>query len=269
LLRPLEETAQRLVLLRECASEADQAIDDLRYLFDAEQQKLARFFDEERACFIADAMPELIRRLDERLETAPLRRGPRLRAYAIEQAQDVTAAVVQAWMDKEQPIAESEFAAATERFVGLANGFLDRLAAAGRLPADALPSKLIAQTGLRARSRYYFASFMTLTTPPLWLWVADWFRRSARESAREAGIAFARHLLEANANRVVRDFDERMTESRRSVEAALRRTLQETVSTAEEAEEKAQNPHLSGADRVRSELARLDYLLGEVRKIGT
>ncbi len=260
LLRPVAESEQRLENLRRCARDAEQAASELKFVFDAEQQKLARQFDEKRARFVEAALPEVMRGLDERLLDSPARRGPGARTFAIRQALAVTEPVVSAWMDRERPVAEREFAAVTERFVIHANAFLDRLADSGQLPADLMPVKLIAEAGLRARSRYYFASFMTLGTPLLWLWIADWFRSgaSARAAAREAGFAFAKQLLEVNANRVVADFDERITESRRGVEGTLRRTLQETVATAENAAARAREVRQRGAAAVERALLTLD-----------
>lgn len=266
LVRPVEDSERRLEALRRCAREADQAANELKFLFDAEQQKLGKLFDEKRSRFVAETLPEITRQLDLRLGSSPKRRGPGVRAFAVSQAQDVTEPVVRAWMDRERPVVEREFAAVTERFVDHANAFLERLKRSGELPADVLPAALGAETGLRARSRYYFASFMTLTTPPLWLWIADWFRTEdgARRAARAAAVAFATRLLEVNANRVVGDFDERITESRRGVEGALRRRLREVVETAEKAARRAKDLHRVGSQAVEIELAALDRRLGKL-----
>lgn len=260
LTRPVEESERRLEALRRCAHEAEQAANELNFLFDAEQHKLGKLFDGKRTRFVAETLPEVTRQLEVRLSSCPKRRGPGVRAFAVNQAQDVTEPLVRAWMDRERPLVEREFAAVTERFVEHANAFLERLKASGGLPADVLPARLAAETGLRARSRYYFASFMTLTTPPLWLWIADWFRSEdgARRAARAAALAFAKRLLEVDANRVVGDFDERITESRRSIEGALRRRLREVVETAEVAARRAAELRRSGSDAVETELAALD-----------
>lgn len=260
LLRPVEESEQRLELLRRCARDAEQAAIELTFLFDAEQQKLALRFDEKRERFVADALPKVTRQLDERLGNSPALRGPNVRSFALDQAKVVTEPVVRAWMDRERPIAEREFAAIIERFVAHANAFLERLGASGQLPPDALPPPLFAETGLKALSRYYFASFVRLTTPPLWLWIADWFRseQGAQAAARKAGLSFAKRLLEMNAKRVVVDFDERIRESRRTVEGALRRTLQETVATAERAAAKARAVQQQGTLAVERALLTLD-----------
>lgn len=263
LVRPVEESERRLEGLRRCARDAEQAASELSFLFDAEQKKLGRVFDDKRSQFVAETFPEIARQLDTRLSNYPKRRGPGVRAFAVSQAQDVTEPVVRAWMERERPLVEHQFAGVTERFVDHANAFLERLRTSGQLPADVVPARLTPESGLRARSRYHFASFMRLTTPPLWLWMVDWFRSEdgTRRAARGAGLAFAQRLLDANANRVTGDFAERITESRRSVEGALRRRLQEVVDAAEAGARRASELRRAGADAVASELVAIDRRL--------
>lgn len=267
--RPVEESARRLTELRRCAANAEQSLVELTHLFNAEQQKLAKRFDDDRERFVRGARPRIEALISERLGAAPIGRGPRLRQFAIDQALDLTEQVVREWMEVERPIAEREFAAVTERFVAHANAFLERLRASGELPSDALAALLVAETGLRARSRYHFASFMTLATPPVWLWLTDWFRSApgAQSSALRAGLGFAARLLEVNANRVVGDLDERMIESRRSVEGALRRRLQEVVTTAERAARRANEVRDRGAAAIGAEVNAIEARLGRLARI--
>ena len=86
-------------------------------------------------------------------------------------------------------------------------------------------------------------------------------------AAREAGLAFAQRLLEANGNRVLDDFDDRITESRRSVEGALRRTLEEIVTTAEGAAERASEIRSRGAAAVEDALRTIDARLAKLEAL--
>jgi hypothetical protein len=266
LLRTIEESERHLDELRRCAASAEQSLIELTHLFDAEQLRLGERFDGDRARFIEHAWPRVTALLAERLRAAPIRRGPGLRCFALDQAQEITEPIVRAWVVEERPAAEREFAAVTERFVARANEFLERIRASGDLPVDSLPDLLVAETGLRARSRYFFHYLMTDTTPPLSTWIADWFRSAAaaRECARRAGFDFAQRLLEVNSNRVVGDLDERMIESRRGVEGALRRRLQELVATAEGAVRRAGEIRERGAAAVRDEVTAIDARLARV-----
>jgi hypothetical protein len=256
LMRPVEESDRHLRELRRCAKSAEQSLVELKHLFDAEQQRLGSRFDKDRARFVETNLPRVTEMVAERLRAAPVARGPRLRRFAIDQAQDVAEPIVRTWAEEERPVAEREFAAVTERFVDHANQFLERIRVSADLPPDALPELLNAEAGLRARGRYFFRSFMTDATPPMWTWVSDWFRSEvgAREAARRAGFGFAERLLEANSNRVVGDLDERMVESRRAIEGAIERRLRVLVTTAEQAIRRANEIRENGAAAAQDEV---------------
>jgi hypothetical protein len=263
LVRPVEASEQRLQNLRRCAANAEQSLVELSHLLNAEQERLMRRFDEDREQFIKAALPQIVRQLDEHIEhMANARSQPRSqqRRELIETAAEIAESQLRAWMEGERNIAESAYAAVTQRFAEQANAFLDRLRHSGEFPDGALPPALIPETGLRARSRFHFGLFMHQASPTLWTWLADLFRRasSRRASARKAAIAFAEHSLEANANRVVNDFYDRMVESRRSVESALRRTLREVVGCAERAAERANLTRRAGAAAIQTELDRIE-----------
>jgi hypothetical protein len=264
LLRPVEESERRLEELRRCAARAEQSLVELSYLFNAEQDRLSRRFSKDADRFVAYALPRVKAALEERLRSATAR-GPALRRFAIDQAQELAEALVRTFRSEEEPVAEREFAQVTERFVAHANGFLRELVRSGALEEDTVPA-VVVETGLRARSGYFFAPFMALTTPPVWQWVADWLRpeRALRESVLRGAGAFAKRLLEANAGRVVGDFVGRIIESRRGVEAALRRTLAEIVATAERAARRASEVRRRGADAVAEEVATIDARLARL-----
>ncbi len=259
LLRPVDESERRLDELRRCATEAEQSLVELTHLFNAEQQKLARRFDDERMRFIERALPQVAKILDQKLAQTSLQRGPQLRKSAFDEAYVITQDLVRSWMLEQRPYVEREFAGVTERFTEQANAFLERLRSSGQLPADALPEKLVPETGLRARSTFFFRS-VTPLAHPLLTWLMDVFlsATAARKAAQRDGLEFARQLLEVNANRVLGDFNDRIVESRRSVESALRRTLTEVVSVAESAARRAAEIRHQGEQAVKDAVARLD-----------
>ena len=266
LVRPIQETERRLEDLRRCASNAQQSLADLVPLFGAEQQRLAKRFERDRQRFVEEATPRVVALLDAGLETSPSLRGPRLRRHALDQAQDVVERLVREWLESEQPVAEQEFADAAERFVAHANAFLEALRSSGAVPAGALPSALDSETGFRARSHYHFELFMRLTSEAPWIWLADWFRREAalRRRARAAGIEFATRLLDVNSHRVVGDFNDRVVESRRLVEAALRRTFEDAVSLAADAARRASDLRVRGIEAVEAEMEAIDRRLSRL-----
>ncbi len=267
--RSVEESEQRLNELRRCAASAEQSLVELTHLLNAEHQKLVARFDADGRRFLESALPRVTAVFNERFAGVPIARGPGLRRHAIGLAQELTEQVVRAWMDEERPVAEREFAAVTERLVTHANAFLGRLRTSGDLSPGALPEMLLAESCLRARSRYCFHSFMTLTSPPMWTWLSDWLRTvpSAQARAGRAGLDFAQRLLEVNTRRVVGDLNERVVESRRGVEWTLRQRLQELVVTAENAARRASELREKGAAAVQEEVGAIDARLARLERL--
>ncbi len=276
LTRPVGESERRLVELRRCAREAEQALVELTHLFNAEQQKLAIRFDDRRQEFIECSLPLLAERLSEKLDRATTGRGPALRKLAFDEAFAMAQDSVRAWSNEQRPHVEREFAAVTERFAEHANAFLDRLRTSGQVPADALPTRVVAEAGLRAKSTFFFRS-VTPLAHPLLTWLRDMFlsATAARKAAQRDGFRFARQLLEVNAKRVLGDFNGRIVESRRSVEGGLKRTLTEVVSVAEaaavraaEIREKGEQAVKDAVTEVNAKSQTLNDLAGSVQEDG-
>jgi len=269
LVRPVEETRQRLELLRRCAREAEQSLVELTYLFNAEERQLERRDDEAGAQFVRRARPEVHRALHEALGRAPVKRGPALRRWLINEARDLVERMVRAWRAERAPQTERAFAEVTERFVGHANAFLARLRASGQVAPDALPLDVLPGAGLRARGRFSFTPLMQVHTQSFPGWVAELFRPAhlAGPAALQLAEAFAARLLEVNVNRLGNDFLERVIESRRGLEGTVRRALQDVVTTAEAAARSADAARLGGEQAVSGEVQRIDGLLAEVRAL--
>lgn len=268
LLRPVAESKRRLVELKRCAADAEKALVELSFLFEAEQAKLAQRFAVERQRFLARALPSLTRELDQRVAGASLRRGPQLRRFVLEQSHALAESAVRAWLPEQTALAAREFVAVSERFVELANGFLERLRASGQLPSGAAPLALTAAVGLRAPSRYYFSSFMAPSERGS-SWTARWldvFRdeRAALAAAAEAGRANATWLLNLNAERVESDVTERILESRRAVQDSVRRALEDIEATAARAIEHAEAVRARGEHAVRDALTCVERRLTEL-----
>jgi hypothetical protein len=269
LLRPVEETARRLTLLRRCEQDAQRSLFQLTHLFDAEQQHLARLFGEARGRFIEATLPEVLRALDERLAAEPARRGGALYRQLVDDAQVVVERAIQAWRAEQQPRAARDFAEVTERLVAHANAFLSRLRETGQVPEDALPLDVVAEAGLHARTRFSFASLMRQASRSRRDTLLEPFRSKARsrEVVRQAAVAFATLLLDVNANRLGTDLDERVTESRRGVEGALHRALHDVVRVAEDASRRADVARGQGAQAVADAVSHCEAHLEALRRL--
>ncbi len=271
LLRPVEVSEQRLQNLRRCAANAEQSLIEVSHLLNAEQERLMRRFDDDRARFVATALPELTSQLDAYLALTPSQPASRQRRDALDRVAAIAEAQVRAWLEGERTIAETAYGAVTERFVEHANAFLDRLRTTGEFSEGALPPALLPESGFRARSRFHFIAFAHQASPSLWTSLGDRLRwdSARRRRIRAAADEFAKRLLEANGNRVVDDFYERMIESRRSVEGGLRLNLREIVSCAERAAARANAIRQNGAQAIQTELQRITGLISRLSAISS
>jgi hypothetical protein len=192
-----------------------------------------------------------------------MQRGPALRRWLVNEAQDVVEGAVREWRAERQPEKERDFIEVTERFVTHANAFLARLRDSAQVPQDALPVDVMAEPGLKGRSRFSYTPLMQVSTQSLRGWVAELFRPAERAAPAALGVAsaFSTRLLQVNASRLRKDFVERVIESRRGVESAVRRTLQDVVKLAEQAAQRAHVARLGGEQAIATEMTRLDGLI--------
>jgi GTP-binding protein EngB required for normal cell division len=269
LVRPLEESERRITGLRRCAAEAERSMNDLRYLLQAEQDRLSRAFGERRKEFLDHALAEA-RREHQRSLAGEWDRCERSRRAFRRRSQELAREIATRWLDRwlaaEQPLAEAMYRQTGDRFVELANGFLRRLAASGEPSLASLPRAVSPELGFRTKSRLYYTELMRLTSPPPLSWLKNLVSRRAaflRSTEREAG-AYLERLLSTNSARIQGDLEERVLESRRRLESEIRSSLTEVYASAERALERARERRAAGGEAVEQELCRIDALRDRV-----
>ncbi|HVM97041.1 MAG TPA: dynamin family protein [Candidatus Acidoferrales bacterium] len=260
LLAPLAESEQRMAALRLCANDAQRALADLSPLFGVEQQRLGAAFKERWEIFLSKALPAAAAEFSAAMKkiAGP---GAFVRQQAIEVAQQIAARWTSDWLRDAEPTAEQLYRAAAARFVELANGFLDRLIASTEL-LGGLPRGVSAVVGLRAPSRFYSTELMYLTGRTPLHWFLDRMMPAAfarRRTEAEIGKYLTR-LVITNTSRVVNDLDERVSESRHSLEAELCGYLDAVAIAAQRALEHARDRKAAGAAAVQVEVARLNSI---------
>lgn len=263
LLRPLDESARRLEQLRRTATAAEEQLERLTHLFAAEEAVLGRAFEERRAAFLVEALPDAARELAAEVERFPRVRGPVLRRQALDAARAVAQHWIEPWLRTQEPEAEALYREAGNRLVALANAFLSELAEPEGGALARLPRALDPERAFRVRSGFYFGSLMYTAygTSP-WTWLADMLRSAPaqRREAQAAARAYLERLFIANTARVESDLADRVRESRRSLEAEVRALLRGVCESAERAARRAQEARSAGEDAVRGRLQRLDEL---------
>ena len=259
LLRPVAESERRIADLGTAAADAEHAMRDLAYLFDAEQDRLFESLSTQRDAFLARALPAISAELDGAFASMAEVGSGELRARAFARAQELYRPWLEQWRNEEQPAAERQYREAAQRFVDLANAFLERV---GRQNGGPVPHHVGAEAGLRMRSRLHYTELLTLTARSPWHWLRDCLRpRRARErTTRQEVAAYLERLIRSNAARLINDLRERVIESRRQLEGEVRASLRAAHAAAERALAGARAHQAAGAATVRREAARLDDL---------
>jgi GTP-binding protein EngB required for normal cell division len=262
LVRPIAESEQRIEALRRCGADAERAMRDLGYLLEAEQERLRTRFAERKDEFVRRTLADARRELSERARELE-GTGHSLRDRAVSLARDVAGRWLDRWRAEEQPAAEALYREAAQRFVELANQFLERLAASGDPGLAGLSTNIGPELGFRVRSRLHYTELWGLARQSPVAWLADFFRsREASLRAIDRSVGdYLEGLLFTNATRVENDFNERVLESRRLLESDIRSRLNEVHTSAEGALVRARSVRAAGEHTVTAELERLDALL--------
>jgi len=260
LLRPIEESEQRISTMRTTIAAAERSLHDLSYLFMGDQHRLSDLFLSRRKAFLAQALPQARAEFEMELQNIPRRYGPRFRRRAMRLAQSIASRRVLPWLTTEQARAEEEYRQVATRFVNLGNDFLKKLAESGVPELARMPNALDPEKGFRVRSRFLFEGLINVAQPPSPLrYLADVALGAVlafsviEKKARE----FLEYLLEMNSTRVQSDVVDRVQESKGQLEVEIRKLLHEVSRVAERALENAREAKEQGAAAVEAKLGRL------------
>jgi len=269
LLRPIEESEQRIGKLRQMISEAEGSLRDVNYLFMAEEHHLSDMFLTQRKQFLA-AMPKVEAEFRDEVMALPRRYGPAFRRAAFRVAQDVSERNLRPWLETEQVIAEQEYKRVAERFVNIGNDFLKKLAESGVPEFTRMPKALDSDRGFLVPSHFSFERSLHVAMPASPLrYIADLFLGIVQAYvviANEAK-AFLAHLMDMNSTRVQSDVINRVQESRGLLQVEIRKLLHEVTRIAEHALQRARTAKSEGASAVQSALGQLDRIETSLRSL--
>jgi dynamin family protein len=262
---PLDQIEQQAARLQQAVTDVDQAILELRFRFDAAETDLGTRFEEQRRRFIATTT-SLTQELRSWI-TAQAHAGSLRRVLAFEEARRLATSAIQRWFDAMDPEANRLYQQTTRRFLDAANEYVARVASdAADLGIDEMPD----DAGLQLRRQFYLTHLMHTTGGTPITWAVDHAAppRLRQTHVGRAATAYLARLLESNSHRVENDFKDRTRESRRWLEAQIRKRLATAVHAAERALALAREKrHMSEAD-VSVTLQRLDNLRDEVTALG-
>ncbi|MBN1946823.1 MAG: dynamin family protein [Bradymonadales bacterium] len=262
LVRPLEETERRVEALRLCVADAERSLNDLGYLFAAEQDRLARIFSDKRGEFLKHALASAREELARSCRELPARRGPALRKASIRLALEIATRWLDRWLAEAEPTAEALYVQAMERFRELADGFLQEIKQTGESALSGLPDSINPEVGFRWRSRLFYKDLWQYTGagPAIWLLDAMRSRNSILASIDLRLGDYIQQLLETNATRIENDFNERVMESRRRYQYEIRTSIQEALAVATRSLERARELKAQGIRAIQEEIDRIDEM---------
>jgi hypothetical protein len=270
LTRPFDESERRIGQLREIASQAEQSLNDLGFLFSGEQQRLSKAFGDHRNVFLKSVRELAHRELSAALKSLPRTDGPRYRRSAMRTAQDVARNHTMPWLETEKMKGEEAYRKIAKRFADLTGDFLSKARGIGTSELAYLPRELNAEQDFRTRSEFRLYKFIDLAMPASPVrYVADLILGAIRaHSVIEADAhEFLDLLLETNSERVRNDLEERVTKSRHCLEAEIRTVLRELGAVTERALGRARTAHAAGATTVESSLKRLAGIEAELVRL--
>ena len=272
LTEPLAASEARIALLTVALQEAELHLADLSALLAEQERRITAEFARRRNEFVPTAVRvcrnELHRRGAGHLSS---RNGPALRRALNRIAQHVVSAELKPFFDREAALAESAFASANGRFAELGSDFLRRINGAGSVGLDYFSADALAPPSLTARSEYRFNSIECVAAP------ASPFRFAgdlllglfgAQSVIVRSCEEFLDHLVDTNSARIQNDLARRVTESRRTLESALRSRLREAAQTgARSLQHRARVTHAQGSAALAASLAEIDRCTNRIREL--
>ncbi len=270
LLRPLEDSEQRVESIAAVAASAERSLQDLEPLFTAEQRRLSHFFESRRQAFLAETTPAALAALNQQLSGLGPSPARRRRLQALELAHAEARRRLEPWLDTSERVVESAYQDAVERFVDWGKELLVYLMdATGRAPQQ-LEWTNGMQGSLRSGRRFQFHDMLhlsVLASPRRWL--ADQLlpSRLSRRRIDEDARRYLEVLLEVNASRVQGDLAERVFQSRQELEREVRAIFREAAQTATESLLMARAARTRGDSVVREEQSRIAELQRRLRTV--
>jgi predicted GTPase len=227
LTEPLDALKRRAEAAERAMAESSHRLVDLSPRLDATEQRLVADFARTAARFKQACQSAAHDQLTRRLDVLPRTSGPSLRRRAMEGAQHITRATIEAWLPDARDEAGRVFQLSTERFItDVTNAWNSLKGIIPGLPELAESDVVEAMANNNGRFVFNEQTAMALPASPL-RYIGDLALAAIglrRVIVRDAH-RFVDWLLELNVSRVERDVSDRIQDSRVRLEYLLRTRL--------------------------------------------
>jgi len=267
LVRPIQETEARLAILQRAVTETERTLDDLAQRLIAAQDRLVRTFTADRDQFVGADLAKVQAELTARLRHEAITpAGSTLRLRAMKATIEVSRRSLDRWCSEEEARAAALFRQGFQRFVELVDDFNERLRLVPELAGIA---EVDFDAALDAKSRFFYTDMLTVEPISVGSYLLDLLRtRAGRVRAIEwDAIRYLSRLMEVNSARLKNDFIERLSESRRRLESALRDRLRDLLVSTERMLDQARQAQAAGAAAVQRRLEDLQTLRAEAQAL--
>ena len=193
-------------------------------------------------------------------------RGPALRARASALAEEIARHWLDRWLTEETPAAEAVSRQLTERFVKMANDFLEQLANSGDPALVAIPRFSPDEIPFAKRSPQYDGEHFAFPKRRLLRWIRDLFRTRTQQlkaTDRDA-VRYFSTLLSTNASYIINDLDQRVGDTARKLELRLRRHLRGVREATSSMLIRVEQKQRDGGEAIMQEMLRLEAFRREL-----
>ena len=270
LVRPIEESEQRIASMRKTILETEQSLREISYLFMAEKHRLSDLFLEQRKTFLGEIQTSSRSEVMEAFLKQARHYGPRFRRETMHAAQVIAANRVLPWLSMEQERGEEEYRKVAARFVNIGNDFIQKLAQSKIPELSRMPNALHSEKGFRVASRFRFEELINVAQPASPIrYLADVILGMvhAYSVIQKDAFEFFEYLLEMNSSRVQADLMDRVEESQNQLEAEIRKLLHEVTRIATSALEHAREAKSRGALAVEAKLKHIASVEKEIHAL--
>ncbi len=269
LLRPVEESSRVVEHLSGTIADAERSLNDLGYLFKAEQDRVSGKCSERREKFLAQALPLALKEFHEAMAQVGEVSRSALNDRAAGLADEISKRWLDHWLTEERPTAERLYSQSAKRFVGMTNEFLERLAASDDDAFIGLPRSITAEMGFTKETRLYYITHFEFPRRTFLDLLTGLFRtRQGQLAWIELKVGrYLNSLLSINSTRILNDLNEQVRESARRLEAKIRSRLKEIHESARRTLHHASQKQTEGAEAVRNEVERIESLRSSLSEL--
>ena len=269
LIGPIEALQAREQRLSQLLSQVEHGLGDLTALMSNEQRRSVESFERRRLSYLKANLPIAVAELNESNANGPAF-GPNYRRWAMGHAQNVAARHINPWLAQEELNASAEYRRIKKRFTAMAVQMVEGMNDATSGVLYRVLASLDTAPDFEPKSRFQFLGLMHVARPASpFRYLADITLGAVRKRRiiQKDAEVFLKNLFEINTSRVQRDLNDRLTDTRQSLESLIRQLLHESLAAARSALDGLEKTRRAGSAAIAAEVTRIASIEKEFQSI--